>query len=224
MARSPSRGRRDASTKTENDSWRDGERDRDRERRPPRNDGPAPPSLDIGELEKRSDEQLIELAVEHGIENPHSYTKQDLLYRINTVEIRLPPLRDRREDLPLLIGNFLDRYCRKYKKPRIGVHPRTLEKLKAYSWPGNVRELQHAIERAVIMNENGTLQPSDFPLTTSEPTTGDHIHCEDFNLDRIEKTAIRKAIEKHQGNISHTARELGITRSSLYRRLEKYGL
>ena len=82
MARSPSRGRRDASTKTENDSWRDGERDRDRERRPPRNDGPAPPSLDIGELEKRSDEQLIEVAVEHGIENPHSYTKQDLLYRI----------------------------------------------------------------------------------------------------------------------------------------------
>ena len=82
MARSPSRGRRGASTRTENDSWRDGERDPDRERRPPRNDGPAPPSLDIGELEKRTDEQLIEVAVEHGIENPDSYTKQDLLYRI----------------------------------------------------------------------------------------------------------------------------------------------
>ena len=150
--------------------------------------------------------------------------RQDLLYRVNTVEIRLPPLRDRREDLPLLIGNFLDRYCRKYKKPRIGVHPHTLKKLKGYSWPGNVRELQHAIERAVIMNENGTLQPSDFPLSTPDTTAGDHIHCEDFNLERIEKTAIRKAIEKHEGNISHTARELGITRSALYRRLEKYGL
>lgn len=150
--------------------------------------------------------------------------RQDLLYRVNTVEISLPPLRDRREDLPLLVGSFLDRYCRKYKKPRIGLHPRTLEKLKGYAWPGNVRELQHAIERAVIMNENGTLQPADFPLTTSETAAGDHILCEDFNLERIEKTAIRKAIEKHEGNISHTARELGITRSALYRRLEKYGL
>ena len=150
--------------------------------------------------------------------------RQDLLYRINTVEIHLPPLRDRLEDIPLLVAAFLETHGRKYDKPGIAVRPAAFEHLKNYNWPGNVRELQHAIERAVIMNESGALQPSDFPLGVSEPATGDDIHFDDYNLQRVEKTVIRKAIEKHRGNISHAARELGLTRSALYRRLEKYDL
>ena len=150
--------------------------------------------------------------------------RQDLLYRINTVEIDLPPLRDRLEDLPLLVAGFLETHGQKYDKPGIAVQPAAFEHLKNYNWPGNIRELQHAIERAVIMNESGALRPSDFPLGVSEPAAGDDIHFDDYNLQRVEKTVIRKAIEKHRGNISHAARELGLTRSALYRRLEKHGL
>ena len=150
--------------------------------------------------------------------------RQDLLYRINTVEIHLPPLRDRLEDIPLLVAAFLETHGRKYDKPGIAVRPAAFEHLKNYNWPGNIRELQHAIERAVIMNESGALQPSDFPLGVSQSTAGDDIHFDDYNLQRVEKTVIRKAIEKHRGNISHAARELGLTRSALYRRLEKYDL
>ena len=151
--------------------------------------------------------------------------RQDLLYRINTVEIHLPPLRDRIEDIPPLVAAFLETHGRKYNKPGIVIRPAAFEHLKNYNWPGNIRELQHAIERAVIMNENGVLQPSDFPLGVSDPgASGDDIHFDDYNLQRVEKTVIRKAIEKHHGNISHAARELGLTRSALYRRLEKHGL
>ena len=150
--------------------------------------------------------------------------RQDLLYRINTVELHLPPLRDRIEDIPLLAAAFLETHGQKYSKPGIVIQPAAFEHLKNYNWPGNIRELQHAIERAVIMNENGILQASDFPLGVSEPAAGDDIHFDDYNLQRVEKTVIRKAIEKHHGNISHAARELGLTRSALYRRLEKYGL
>ena len=150
--------------------------------------------------------------------------RQDLLYRINTVELHLPPLRDRIEDIPLLAAAFLETHGQKYSKPGIVIQPAAFEHLKNYNWPGNIRELQHAIERAVIMNENGILQASDFPLGVSEPAAGDDIHFDDYNLQRVEKTVIRKAIEKHHGNISHAAHELGLTRSALYRRLEKYGL
>ena len=150
--------------------------------------------------------------------------RQDLLYRINTVEIHLPPLRDRLEDIPPLVAGFLETHGQKYDKPGIAVQPAAFEHLKNYNWPGNIRELQHAIERAVIMNESGALRPSDFPLGVSEPAAGDDIHFDDYNLQRVEKTVIRKAIEKHRGNISHAARELGLTRSALYRRLEKHGL
>ena len=149
---------------------------------------------------------------------------QDLLYRVNTVEVHLPPLRERQEDVPLLVESFLDQYAKKYQKPRIGIHPKTLDKLQAYTWPGNIRELQHAIERAVILNESGTLQPSDFLLTPPESQAEGTLNFEDFNLDKVEKIVIRKAIEKHHGNISQAAKELGLTRSALYRRLEKYGL
>ncbi len=149
--------------------------------------------------------------------------RQDLLYRINTVEIRIPPLRERIEDIPLLAEHFLNIYSKKYNKPIGKISPSTMKRLEKYKWPGNVRELQHALERAVIMSESRTLQPSDFFFSTSEPK-GNSLAYKDFNLSGLEKLAIRKALDKHNGNISNTARELGISRASLYRRMEKYGL
>lgn len=149
--------------------------------------------------------------------------RQDLLYRINTIEIQLPPLRERTEDVPLLTGHFLKKYTNKYKKRIQTLSDPALNKLKKYQWPGNVRELQHAIERAVIMTDNRILQPEDFLLTTTgdeEPT----MIFDDYNLEEVEKTVIRKALDKHNRNISKTADELGLSRASLYRRMEKYDL
>jgi transcriptional regulator with PAS, ATPase and Fis domain len=149
--------------------------------------------------------------------------RQDLLYRINTVEIPLPPLRERLEDVTLLVDHFLAIYSKKYQKPQKRVNAATLKKLENYHWPGNVRELQHAIERAVIMSDSQVLQPADFFFSTPEPQEGSLV-LDDYNLEEIEKLVIRKAISKHGGNISQAARELGLTRTALYRRLEKYGL
>ncbi len=154
----------------------------------------------------------------------HGQFRQDLLYRINTVEIHLPPLRERIEDFPLLLEHFLDLYCRKYRKPAMRLAPSTLEKLKRYAWPGNVRELRHAVERAVILSEASLLPPESFTCSGVERCESEGLVFEDYNMDRVERLVIRKAIEKHGGNISQAARELGYTRSALYRRLEKYGL
>lgn len=147
--------------------------------------------------------------------------RQDLLYRINTVEMVIPPLCERIEDIPLLADHFLAYYSRKYRKEASSISPEALLKLKKYAWPGNVRELQHAIERAVIMADSGTLQESDFLFSRKghEPASGDTL-----NLDEVEKAAVVKAIQLHHGNISKAADELGLTRASLYRRMEKYGL
>ncbi|HEY4656315.1 MAG TPA: sigma-54 dependent transcriptional regulator [Cyclobacteriaceae bacterium] len=148
--------------------------------------------------------------------------RQDLLYRINTVEIRVPPLCERVEDIPLLARHFLSYYARKYHKAVMQISEAAMSRLKRYAWPGNIRELQHAIERAVIMTDSDTLQESDFlygrtlsSLSNSNDT---------LNLDEVEKTAIAKALQLHNGNISKAADELGLTRASLYRRMEKYGL
>jgi DNA-binding NtrC family response regulator len=149
--------------------------------------------------------------------------RQDLLYRINTVAIHLPPLRERGEDLRLLAEHFLKVYLRKYDKSLKGVSEATIKKLLNYPWPGNVRELQHCMERAVILSEGPVLQPEDFFFAAA--VAGDEgIVFENYNLGLVEKTVVRRAIEKHKGNISHAADELGLTRASLYRRLEKYGL
>lgn len=153
----------------------------------------------------------------------HKEFRQDLLYRINTVEIHLPPLRERVEDIALLVDHFLAANAKKYQKPVKRLSPATLKKLEKYSWPGNVRELQHAVERAVIMSEAPMLQPTDFFFTTPE-TREDALVFEDYNLEDVEKVVIQKALSKHGGNISHAAKELGLTRAALYRRLEKYGL
>lgn len=149
--------------------------------------------------------------------------RQDLLYRINTVEIQMPPVRDRVEDISLLVEHFLAIYCKKYKKPLKRINSATLKKLIKYPWPGNVRELRHAIERAVIMSDSLVLQPSDFFFSFPEFKENGLVF-EHYNLEAVEKIVIQKAISKHGGNISQAAKELGLTRTSLYRRLGKYGL
>ena len=149
--------------------------------------------------------------------------RQDLLYRINTVEIHLPPLRERQDDINLLTDHFVKIYCEKYRKPPKKVAASTYKKLQKYSWPGNIRELQHAIERAIIMSEGNNLTPDDFFFLVQKVDSGTDV-ADNFNLDEVEKNVITKAINKHSGNISKAAKELGLTRASLYRRLEKHGL
>ena len=150
--------------------------------------------------------------------------RQDLLYRINTVEVHVPPLRERHEDIAPLVDYFLEIYSKKYKMPAKRVIASTLKRLEKHNWPGNIRELQHAVERAVIMGESNILQPSDFFLSPVEDNESDTISTNNMNLEETEKMLIRKVIDKHGGNISKAAKELGLTRASLYRRIEKYGI
>jgi transcriptional regulator with PAS, ATPase and Fis domain len=147
--------------------------------------------------------------------------RQDLLYRINTVEVTIPPLCERIDDIPMLANHFLNYYSKKYRKDVLTISPEALNKLKKYPWPGNVRELQHSIERALIMADSPTLQESDFLFSRK----GNEAQAIDtLNLDEVEKSAVTKAIQLHNGNISKAADELGLTRASLYRRMEKYGI
>ncbi|UXP30569.1 sigma-54 dependent transcriptional regulator [Reichenbachiella agarivorans] len=150
--------------------------------------------------------------------------RQDLLYRINTVEIRLPSLRERLEDIPLLADHFIKIYSKKYRKGGKKISSNATKKLQKYHWPGNIRELQHAIERAVIMSDENTLVPEDFFFLNHKNEDQNLSLEETFNLDEVEKNIIQKAIDRNQGNISQAAKELGLTRASLYRRLEKHGL
>ena len=148
--------------------------------------------------------------------------REDLLYRINTVEIRVPALRERCTDIPLLLNYFLQIYFKKYKKTGIKILQSTLSKLMKYKWPGNIRELQHSVERAVILSDGKTISFSDF---TSELVTKiDKLKDGGLNLEEMEKRFILKAISKNNGNITKAAVDLGIARAALYRRLEKYGL
>lgn len=150
--------------------------------------------------------------------------RQDLLYRINTVEIQIPPLRERIEDIPLLADHFLTIFCRKYKMPVKRIAPNTLKRLERHPWPGNIRELEHAVERAVILSEGTVLQPHDFFFNQCDDEREPDLYSAGYNLEETEKILVRKVIDKHGGNISKAARELGLTRASLYRRIEKYGL
>ncbi|GAA0890484.1 sigma-54 dependent transcriptional regulator [Fulvivirga kasyanovii] len=150
--------------------------------------------------------------------------RQDLLYRINTVEIKLPPLRDRIEDIPLLVDHFVEIYSKKYRKEIRSVNEDTIYKLQKYDWPGNIRELQHALERAIIMSDNTELEPEDFFFLTHNKSSSQDLKTDNLNLDEVERSVIERAINIHNGNISKAAKELGLTRASLYRRLEKHGL
>jgi two-component system, NtrC family, response regulator HydG len=150
--------------------------------------------------------------------------RQDLLYRINTVEIFLPPLRERQDDIPLLADHFLRSYSNKYRKSFKGFSASAMQLLQRYNWPGNIRELQHAIERAIIMADGDELDSRDFFFLSAKPMNEKITTPATFNLDEVEKTTIQRVIDKNGGNISKAAKELGLTRASLYRRLEKYGL
>jgi transcriptional regulator with PAS, ATPase and Fis domain len=149
--------------------------------------------------------------------------RQDLLYRINTVEINLPPLRERREDISLISEYYLELFSEQYYKQGIVMLDETIQKLKDYHWPGNIRELAHAIERAIILCKNETLRPEDFTFKTkSAPvTTTDEpsVRMEDY-----EKKAIATAMIKHNGNLSKAAEEIGIARSTLYRKIARFGM
>jgi two-component system response regulator HydG len=147
--------------------------------------------------------------------------RQDLLYRMNTVEIQLPPLRDREEDIAILASHYLESYSRKYQKKLKPLSKEVLRKLLLYHWPGNVRELQHALERAVILSDSNELNWTD--LIPSH-NIAQEINPKALNLDEMEKTAVEKALKKHAGNISQAAQELGLSRAALYRRMEKYDL
>ena len=146
--------------------------------------------------------------------------RQDLLYRVNTVEIRIPPLRERKEDIQLLAEYFLDIFKKKYNKPDLFLPVLTMKRLENYHWPGNVRELQHAIERSAIMSEANELQPSDFFFTTASNKDETFV-LSNYNLENVEKEVIMKVLREHNGNITQAAKELGLTRTSLYRRMEK---
>ncbi|MGB3586660.1 MAG: sigma-54 dependent transcriptional regulator, partial [Tunicatimonas sp.] len=153
--------------------------------------------------------------------------RQDLLYRINTIEINLPPLRERVEDLEPLATHFLAMYSKKYNKAIHSISASAIKRMQKYHWPGNVRELQHSVERAVILSNKPTLQPEDFFFNADNARQGkdqDELHLEKYDLEEVEKLLIRKVLKKHGGNISKAAGDLGLTRASLYRRLEKYDI
>ncbi len=148
--------------------------------------------------------------------------RQDLLYRINTIELHIPPLRERGNDILLLADHFLNRYARKYKKKIGGLTRDAKTKLQSYAWPGNVRELQHAIERAVILSDSSMLKPENFMLHPAPAQKKGE--PDELNLSILEKEAIERALRRADGNITRAAELLGITRFALYRKLDKLGL
>ena len=150
--------------------------------------------------------------------------RQDLLFRLNTIEIHLPPLRARRDDIPLLLDHYLTLYARKYDRPVRNVPPSVMEVLVRHDWPGNVRALRHAAERAVIMAEGPTYQLDDFPLPPRPEGSALPLMAGSLNLDQLERQMIERALRMHHFNISLAAGELGLSRGALYRRMEKHGL
>ncbi len=152
--------------------------------------------------------------------------RQDLLFRLNTVEIELPPLRARREDILPIAEHYASHYARKYDRPEKPISTAAAEALGRYDWPGNVRALRHAVERAVILSEGEHFEPWDFPMSAAAPEPREVPSEEDgsLNLENIERHAIQRALSRNRYNISHAAKDLGLTRAALYRRMEKHGL
>ena len=147
--------------------------------------------------------------------------RQDLLFRLNTIELLLPPLRDRREDLPLLAQHFLRQHAERYRKRLTGFESGAIQMLLEHSWPGNVRELDHAVERAVLMAAGPLVKPGDLGLRAAKDGGG---RLEDMSLEDVECFLIKKAMTRFDGNVSQAAKALGLSRSALYRRLQRYGL
>ena len=149
--------------------------------------------------------------------------REDLFFRLNTVEIHLPALRERREDIPVLAGYFLSRYAQRYRRQVSGFDPAALQLILNYGWPGNVRELDHAIERAVLMARSPQIESADLGLAPPHQSQSPAA-LDDLSLEAVEALLIRKALTRHAGNISHAAEALGLSRGALYRRMEKYHL
>ena len=147
--------------------------------------------------------------------------REDLLYRLNTVEIHLPPLRERREDVAALATHFLRARAARYGRAVDGFSPEAMQALMDYPWPGNVRELEHTVERALLLMHGATVQPADLALPTAQ---GAAASLDDMALEEVERVLIRKALQRHDGNVSQAAGALGLSRSALYRRLQRYGL
>jgi len=147
--------------------------------------------------------------------------REDLLFRLNTVEIHVPPLRDRRDDIPALAIHFLRRYASRYRREIGGLEDSALQVLLQYAWPGNVRELEHTLERAVLMCRGQEIQPADLGLNVLRPQAQ---NLDDLSLESVEALLVRKALQRFQGNVSQASEALGLSRGALYRRMEKYGL
>ena len=147
--------------------------------------------------------------------------REDLLFRLNTVEILLPPLRERREDIPKLAAHFLAKYCGRYSKKIQGFAPETMERMAEYPWRGNIRELDHAVERAIIMAREDMIQTSDLGLQS--PNKSQNVDLGQMSLEEVEALLIGKALARYSGNISRAAELLGLSRGTFYRRMEKYG-
>ena len=147
--------------------------------------------------------------------------REDLLYRLNTIHLEIPPLRERRNDIHLFIDYFMQRYAAKYEKKDISLHEHALEKLCSYHWPGNIRELQHAIEKAIILCEGNVIRPKDiFVKQTWNPQFSTTVP----NLEEVERQAIATAIRQNDGNLTATAEQLGISRQTLYNKIKRFKL
>ena len=188
--------------------------------------------LETGELERvgssstrKVDVRMISATnADLQTESAEGRFRPDLLFRLNTVEIRLPPLRDRREDIPALAAHFLSRYAARYRKQIEGFDPAALQQLLTHPWPGNVRELEHSLERAVLMARSPRISPTDLGLASTTATRITTSNLDDLSLEAVESILIRKALHRTSGNISQAAEALGLSRGALYRRMEKYGL
>jgi len=147
--------------------------------------------------------------------------REDLLFRLNTIEIHIPPLRERREDIPLLAAHFLRQHATRYRKQIAGFDNAALQALLDNPWQGNVRELNHVVERAVLMAQENMIRTPDLALRGTRESSA---RLEEMSLEEVEAFLIRKALDRHQGNVSHAATTLGLSRSALYRRLQRYGM
>jgi len=186
--------------------------------------------LETGEFErvgssktKRADVRILSATnAELGQEVSEGRFRRDLLFRLNTIEIHLPPLRERRADIEPLAKTFLERHARHYRKNVEGLEDDALRALEEFPWPGNIRELDHAIERAVLMMQGNVIKTSDLGLSAAADDGVGSL--EDMNLEEVERLLIQKALTRHSGNVSHAAKALGLSRSALYRRLDRYRL
>jgi DNA-binding NtrC family response regulator len=185
--------------------------------------------LESGELERvgssrtiRVDARIISATnADPNAEVAAGRFRQDLLFRLNTVEIHLPPLRQRREDIPLLGMHFLHQYAQRYRKPTMSFEPAALQALLDHPWPGNVRELDHAIERSVLISRGEAIRASDLGLRADREAPQ---RLEDMSLEEVESFLVKQALARHGGNVSQAAEAVGLSRSAFYRRLQKYGL